>query len=412
MERERWYMRRDTARLSDGMQYHLRGAACAGLHRRRSIRIACVLAVGLVLVPGARRDCWLASFRSGRQLLSDAAPLDGSAVQDSDAAFRGPSPSASSGTEFVEPWAKAGMAFVASLVACVYVLCSQPTVALAEEPQEKNMLPPPLESASSQRALKLGEALKERRAILFGTYWCPYCNLERQELGRDVFEPKSEGEKPLVKYVECDPRGLDGRPDFCRAVGVRSFPTWAMRASEKDATVPYELYTGRRGLYGLESITGLPSPPDPDAVIPAVTGKSGAREIAVAEALKSQGATMYGTYWCGYCDKQRQLFGKEAWAKVPYVECDPRAAGSQPKACDAKGVGGYPTWVLGNGEKLVGIVGLEALEETVQKVDASGAAAAKTSTGKSKALPKPGDEACEDCKVPGGVGQPAAAKAA
>ena len=46
--------------------------------------------------------------------------------------------------------------------------------------------------------------------------------------------------------------------------------------------------------------------------------------IALANHLKSRGSVMYGAYWCPHCQHQKELFGKEAWALIDYVECSPK----------------------------------------------------------------------------------------
>uniref|UniRef100_A0A7S0FZY3 Thioredoxin domain-containing protein n=1 Tax=Pyrodinium bahamense TaxID=73915 RepID=A0A7S0FZY3_9DINO len=255
--------------------------------------------------------------------------------------------------------------------------------------------PPEIHKRSSKRALQVAKALAERRAILFGAYWCPYSDRERQDLGADVWakstkEPKSGVSIP---YIECDPRGLDARPELCSAVGVRSFPTWALADLPLTSELSFKLFPGARGLTGLEQLTGLA--PAPPAEAPPVTGSSGPRELAVAKALSGSGVTMYGTYWCGFCDEQRQLFGREAWAEVPYVECDARCQGAQPEKCQAAGVTSFPTWVLPDGRQLKGYLTMERLEslvgtEALQRRSASAAPAT--------VLPLPSG-ACEDCRV-------------
>ncbi len=79
----------------------------------------------------------------------------------------------------------------------------------------------------------------------------------------------------------------------------------------------------------------------------AITSASGAAEISLAEYLTQKGATMYGAYWCPHCYEQKQLFGKQAWEKVKYVECEPTALKNpQPQVCASAGVKGYPTWSI------------------------------------------------------------------
>ncbi|CAE7786900.1 LTO1 [Symbiodinium microadriaticum] len=74
---------------------------------------------------------------------------------------------------------------------------------------------PQVRQESSQRAMTVARKLEEKRAVLFGAYWCPYCDQERQALGREVFD----GRKEYVRYVECDPRGENAQPGLCQAAG-------------------------------------------------------------------------------------------------------------------------------------------------------------------------------------------------
>ncbi|MEN9258773.1 MAG: vitamin K epoxide reductase family protein [Gloeomargarita sp. SRBZ-1_bins_9] len=95
---------------------------------------------------------------------------------------------------------------------------------------------------------------------------------------------------------------------------------------------------------------------------PPVTTRSGPAEIALAEHLRRVGAREYGAYWCPHCHQQKQLFGKEAAAKIDYVECDPRGVNSQAQLCQEKGIRGYPTWEI-NGKLYPGVKLLDQLAD-------------------------------------------------
>ena len=82
---------------------------------------------------------------------------------------------------------------------------------------------------------------------------------------------------------------------------------------------------------------------------------SGSSEIALAQHLKEIGANMYGAYWCPHCFEQKQLFGIEALADMPYVECAEDGVTPQVDRCKqtlakaAKQTGkqaGFPTWEI------------------------------------------------------------------
>ncbi len=86
---------------------------------------------------------------------------------------------------------------------------------------------------------------------------------------------------------------------------------------------------------------------------------SSAAQLALSEHLKRKGAIFYGAWWCPACFKQKNLFGKEAGARLPYVECDKTEGGRE--RCEKAGIRAYPTWVLGE-EKVVGVQTLEELQ--------------------------------------------------
>lgn len=110
----------------------------------------------------------------------------------------------------------------------------------------------------------------------------------------------------------------------------------------------------------------LPSNPQPSAsggnTGPAVVNTSSPAEIELAKHLKQIGAKMYGAYWCPHCHDQKELFGKEAAAIYPYVECAPDGVNSKTAVCQEiapkieKQTGqsfGFPTWEV-NGQYLTG----------------------------------------------------------
>lgn len=66
-----------------------------------------------------------------------------------------------------------------------------------------------------------------------------------------------------------------------------------------------------------------------------------------AKCLSSRGAKMYGAFWCGYCNKQKESFG-ESFKFIDYVECDAKGDNANPSSCQEAGIRGYPTWIINN----------------------------------------------------------------
>jgi hypothetical protein len=85
-------------------------------------------------------------------------------------------------------------------------------------------------------------------------------------------------------------------------------------------------------------------------------------EIALAIHLRQMGAKFYGAYWCSYCHKQKDLFGKEAVSQLDYVECDPAGKNSRAALCQKANIKGFPTWEI-NGKQYEGFQSLQHLAE-------------------------------------------------
>ena len=74
--------------------------------------------------------------------------------------------------------------------------------------------------------------------------------------------------------------------------------------------------------------------------------------------LSKRGAIFYGAWWCPACLAQKSLFGKEAGAQLPYLECDKTDEGRQ--RCRAAQIRAFPTWEL-DGKRLEGVQSVEEL---------------------------------------------------
>ncbi len=68
-----------------------------------------------------------------------------------------------------------------------------------------------------------------------------------------------------------------------------------------------------------------------------------------AQCLTDSGLKMYGSYQCGHCADQKEMFA-EAFDKINYVECTI----SQDECINA-GIKGLPTWTLADGTLLEGV---------------------------------------------------------
>ena len=89
---------------------------------------------------------------------------------------------------------------------------------------------------------------------------------------------------------------------------------------------------------------------------------SSPQAIELTQHLNAIGARFYGAWTCPACFRQMNLFGKQAGSAVPYVECrKPKQLPEQAESCKAAGIRAYPTWVLPDDSRKVGVQSLDAL---------------------------------------------------
>ncbi len=82
----------------------------------------------------------------------------------------------------------------------------------------------PSGTASGSEAA-LARHLRESGAIMYGAYWCPHCQEQKTLFGDAARD---------VPYVECDPNGVNARPDLCEKAGVKAFPTWVIGGQRRE----------------------------------------------------------------------------------------------------------------------------------------------------------------------------------
>ncbi|HII17107.1 TPA: hypothetical protein HA361_04285 [Candidatus Woesearchaeota archaeon] len=75
--------------------------------------------------------------------------------------------------------------------------------------------------------------------------------------------------------------------------------------------------------------------------------------VDFAQCLYDSGMVMYGAYWCPHCKEIKDQFGG-AFNLINYVECDPNSKNGRPDLCLEQGIESYPTFILADGERLLG----------------------------------------------------------
>jgi protein-disulfide isomerase len=81
-----------------------------------------------------------------------------------------------------------------------------------------------------------------------------------------------------------------------------------------------------------------------------------------AKCLTKKNAAMYGSFLCSHCDDQRKIFG-DSFKYIHYVECSQIATSQDANACKSAQIRYTPTWILGDGVRLVGLQTFKELSD-------------------------------------------------
>lgn len=89
--------------------------------------------------------------------------------------------------------------------------------------------------------------------------------------------------------------------------------------------------------------------------------------IDFAQCLVDKKATLYSIDYCPYCEDQEKLFGEKAWKILQpnVIDCGYLLGvlnGEQAQICNDRKIFSYPTWVFGDGKKVMGYLDFEQLE--------------------------------------------------
>jgi hypothetical protein len=62
--------------------------------------------------------------------------------------------------------------------------------------------------------------LKDRGVKMYGAYWCPHCQEQKEKFGASALEDYGP-------YIECGIKGdLHGVAQVCKDEGIKHYPTW------------------------------------------------------------------------------------------------------------------------------------------------------------------------------------------
>ncbi|MEM7008097.1 MAG: vitamin K epoxide reductase family protein [Thermodesulfobacteriota bacterium] len=136
---------------------------------------------------------------------------------------------------------------LSSLHTAVLTICILGLVVVGSSALQSDSLNPLIADLEpgSANSLQIGLAkhLKDRGAVMYGSYKCPHCNAQKALFG---------GASVYVDYVECDPTGPDAEATRCFSRGVQHYPTWEINGN---------FYEGAKSLQELAHLSGYVPPP-------------------------------------------------------------------------------------------------------------------------------------------------------
>lgn len=92
-----------------------------------------------------------------------------------------------------------------------------------------------------------------------------------------------------------------------------------------------------------------------------IKNESTAPYDSFAKCLTEKGAKMYGGFWCGHCNDQKEMFG-ESVKYISYNECA-LSNGGQAQVCADMKIEAYPTWIFQDGERALGKLSFAQLSQ-------------------------------------------------
>lgn len=106
--------------------------------------------------------------------------------------------------------------------------------------QSNRPLTAPKTGTDQSAIAALAKHLQQIGAKMYGAYWCPHCNHQKELFGNTLFSRH-------INYIECDPRGQNAKPNLCRNAKIEGYPTWEIKG---------KLYPGTQSLKQLANLSG------------------------------------------------------------------------------------------------------------------------------------------------------------
>lgn len=125
---------------------------------------------------------------------------------------------------------------VTSALAAVVFFVGLP-LQIRAQPPDGPQTPPEITMNSTRDTMRIALKLGEKKAKMYGAYWCSHCYDQKQRFGKKAFQS--------IEYIECDKHGVNSKFKLCRDKRIPGYPTWEING---------DLYPGEIDLPELERL--------------------------------------------------------------------------------------------------------------------------------------------------------------
>ena len=89
--------------------------------------------------------------------------------------------------------------------------------------QNNRNYPPIVQRESNTDSIKLASYLNNKGAIMYFSYWCKYCALQKELFGKEAVKK--------LTLVECAEDGINNQSSLCREKGITKYPSWEINGN-------------------------------------------------------------------------------------------------------------------------------------------------------------------------------------
>jgi hypothetical protein len=86
---------------------------------------------------------------------------------------------------------------------------------------------------------QFAQCLGSKGAVFYGAFWCPHCQNQKKEFGRDA---------KYLPYVECSTPDSQKQTQICKDKNIEGYPTWEFAdGTREEGEISWEILSEKTG---------------------------------------------------------------------------------------------------------------------------------------------------------------------